>query len=122
MAGATLRLGKPEMPSQATAPEHGPKFDPAQHFGEVGGMDGVKYVQGKALFNNAKTYVGPAPKEMWLAPLTPRQETDRQKQIQANKKFFHAGTKVVKDAAVPQTIIAAERENAQARAAESRAA
>ncbi len=122
MAGATLRLSKPEMPSSATAPEHGPEFDPAGHFGEVCGVEGVKYVQGKALFNNARKYVGPAPKEMQLAPLTSRQESERQKLAQANKKFFHAGTPKAREAAVPQSILDAERENAKVRAAESRAA
>lgn len=119
--GATLRLGGRD-PVPAKLPEHGPEFNPAANFGEVCGMEGVRYVQGKALFNNVKKYVGPAPENMCLAPLTAEQERDRQKRLLANRKFFHAGTPTVKAAAVPQTIIDAEKENRKALAAESRAA
>lgn len=122
MAGATLRLSKPEMPSSAKAPEHGPELDRAKHFGEVCGVEGVKYVQGKALFNVAGKYVGVAPKEMELAPLTAEQEAERRKKIQGNKKFFSAGSPKAREAAVPQSILDAEKENTRARAAESRAA
>lgn len=118
--GATLSLGKKE--PVAAPPEHGPEFDPASHFGEVCGVDGVRYVQGKSLFNVAKRYVRPAPREMWLAPLTPAQEQLRQKQMQNNKRFFFSGAPLARAAAVPQKIVDAERENAQARAAETRAA
>jgi hypothetical protein len=118
---ATLQLGKRDS-VPAVLPEHGPELDRTAHFGEVCGMDGVRYVQGKALFNAIGKYVGPAPKEMCLAALTKEQERARQKQIQNNKKFFHAGAPTTRAAAVPQSIVDAERENARARAAESRAA
>lgn len=118
---ATLSLGKKEV-VPAKLPDHGPEFNPAANFGEVCGMDGVRYVQGKALFNAVRRYVGPAPENMWLAALTPEQERERQKRILANKKFFHAGAPATLAAAVPQSIVDAERENAKARAAESRAA
>lgn len=118
----TLRLGKPEMPSSVKAPEHGPELDRTKHFGEVCGVEGVRYVQGKALFSNIGRYVGVAPKEMELAPLTAKQETERQQKIRDNKKFFSATTPKAREAAVPQAILDAEKENRKALAAESRAA
>jgi hypothetical protein len=118
---STLGLGKRET-VPAKLPDHGPEFNPAVNFGEVCGMEGVRYVQGKALFNNVKRYVGPAPESMWLMPLTAEQERERQKKIIANKKFFGAATAAPKGAAVPQNILDAERENRKALAAESRAA
>lgn len=100
-----------------------PDFDPNALFGEVGGMDGVRYVQGKSLFGNVKQYVGPAPEHMWLAPLTKEQSEQARKRDLANKKFFGAsGKTLAPGAAIPQAVINAERENAQARAAESQAA
>lgn len=121
MAGATLRLGARE--ETKTPPEHGPEFNADAHFAEVCGITGVRYVQGKALFNVAKKYVRPAPPEMCLAPLTAEQEKTRRNQIIANKKFFGAATaQKVANASMPQAIVQAERENARARAAESQAA
>lgn len=118
---ATLRLGPKE--EVKTPPEHGPEFNADAHFAEVYGMDGIRYVQGKALFNNQKKYVRPAPPEMWLTPLTAEQEKKRRDQIMTNKKFFGAAVaKKAGDASVPQSIVQAERENARARAAESQAA
>lgn len=120
MAGATLRLGARE--EVKTPPAAGPAFDEDAHFAEVCGVEGVRYVQGKSLFNNAKKYVRPAG-ELSLAPLTAEQEQARRKQRMANKKFFGvAAAKKTADASVPQTILQAERENARARAAESQAA
>lgn len=100
-----------------------PVFDPSANFGEVCGMDGVRYVQGKSLFGNIKQYVGPAPEAMWLAALTPAQEQEARKRALANRKFFGSQNKnLAPGAAIPDAVIKAERENAQARAAESQAA
>lgn len=98
------------------------EFDNNGHYGEVGGMDGVRYVQGKSLFNNIKQYVRPAPEHMWLAPLTKEQVEQTRKRELANRKFFGGAKNLAPGAAIPQAVINAERENAQARAAESQAA
>lgn len=121
--GATLSLKKPDEQVSSELPEHGPSFDPEAHYGEVAGIEGVRYVQGKAFFNVRGDYVRAAPKHMWLAPLTAEQEQQRRKQMQGNKKFFGPAKNIVPGTAtIPQAIINAERENAQARAAESQAA
>lgn len=121
MGTLNLRKGTDELVKSAP-PEHGPAFDDDAHSAEVYGMDGVRYVQGKALFNNAKNYVGPAPKEMCLAPLTAEQEHARRLQLIKNKKFFGAPkiSKIV--GAIPQRVLDAQRENAQMLAVESRSA
>lgn len=120
--GATLSLRKPGSEESVKAPESGPKLDTSAHYGEVCGMQGIRFVQGKAFFNHLGEYVGPAPKHMWLAPLTAEQEAQRRKQAQGNKKFFGTPKNLAPGAGVPLAIINAERENAQARAAESQAA
>jgi hypothetical protein len=122
--GATLSLGRKD-PVPSKLPEHGPEFNQTGHYAEVCGMDGVKFVQGKALFNHIKRYVGPAPENMWLAPLTAEQERERQRKIIANKKFF--GTALgsqpgTAKAELPKDIRDAQQENRKALAAESRAA
>jgi hypothetical protein len=96
-----------------------PRFDENAHFGEVCGIDGVKYVQGKAFFSARKVFTGWAPESMVLAPLTPQQEADRQKRLRATKKFF--GSKLAKHAeeALPHDVVTAQRENARAAAAEA---
>lgn len=119
--GATLSLKKTDGEPPA-AVEHGPVLDTNAHYGEVCGMQGIRYVQGKAFFNHLGEYVGPAPKHMWLAPLTEEQEQQRRRQAQGNKKFFGPAKNLAPAAAIPQAVLNAERENAQARAAESQAA
>jgi hypothetical protein len=120
--GATLSLKRPGSEEKPEPQEHGPAFDHEAHFGEVAGMEGVRYIQGKAMFNVQGTYVGPAPKHMWLAPLAAEQEMQRRKQLQGNKKFFGPPKNIAPGVGIPQAVINAERENAQARAAESQAA
>lgn len=117
----TLKLSG-KGPDDFVKKEAAPVFDPSGLFGEVGGIEGVRYVQGKSLFGNVKQYVGPAPESMWMAPLTKEQTEQTRKRDLANKKFFGAGKTLAPGAAVPQAVINAERENAQARAAESQAA
>lgn len=115
----TVRLHKaiatePPQPKEPPVP----LFDENAHYGEVGGMEGVRYVQGPYLFNNRKVFVREAPESVKLAPLTPKQEADRRARMQANKKFF-AHSKVQKNGEIPANVRNAERENARARAAES---
>jgi hypothetical protein len=97
-----------------------PVFDPNAHYAEIWGEEGVRYVQGKNFFGNNKQFVREAPKAQQLAPLTEEQERDRQKRLQANKRFFGKAQAARNDGAIPAAIVAAERENAQARAAEDR--
>lgn len=97
----------------------GPAFDPNAHFGEVGGIEGVRYVQGRSLYDNLRRYVGPAPKEMWMTPLTAEQERQRRLQMSKSAKLLGTAKSLIAQAAIPQRIIDAERENARARAAES---
>lgn len=111
--GATLSLGRRE---EAT-----PVFSAEAHYGEVHGSD-ARYVQGKNYFGHAGQFLREAPPEAWMAPLSAEQEQARRLQMQKNKGFFNAAKKPGSPgASVPQSVIAAERENAQARAAEHRA-
>ncbi len=118
---AQLKLRKEE--PTASAPAQDPVFDPDGHKGEVGGMQGVKWIQGKYLFGNNGAYLGIAPESMWMTPLTPEQEKDRRLQLLKNKRFFNGGkVAATVKGTVPQAVLNAERENKQALAAESRAA
>jgi hypothetical protein len=96
-----------------------PIFNPDANTAEVHGPEGVRYLQDKYLFNRAHRYIGLAPREQWLAPLTPEQEHNRRLQLQKNRKFFGSAKPNNAEAALPQQLIDAERENAKARAAES---
>ena len=96
-----------------------PEFDPEAHYGEVGGVLGVKYVQGDNFFKPNGDFHSVAPPESRLKPLTKEQESDRLRRLSKTKKLF--GNKLAQAAhnAVPESVIKAERENARARAAES---
>lgn len=118
MAGATLSIRKPTPPGPDPLAMPDPVFDHAAHYGEVGGIQGVKYVQGDNFFKPNYDFHSVAPAEARLKPLTKEQEADRQKRMSATRKML--GKKLAQSAeAVPQKIIDAERENARAKAAES---
>jgi hypothetical protein len=112
--GATLTLKKPEAPVD-------PAFDPQQPFAEVGGVEGVQYIQGQSYFNRAKQYVGPAPEAAWLTPATPEQLRANRVQEMRNKAFFER-IALRRKAEIPKPVLDAEREDARARAAEHWAA
>ena len=113
MAALKLRRDEPEIQAM-------PEFDWNAHYAEVGGIDGVKYIQGKNFFGSGGHFRSEAPQHMWLAEETDKQRQNRLKQATANKKFF--GTHPVRnDGAVPQKVIDADRENRQALIAETRA-
>ncbi len=97
------------------------RLDESQHYAEVGGVDGVRYVQGDWMFGHDKRCVGEAPDNMKLKPLTMEQELDRRARLQANKKFF-AQAKPLKAGEMPEDVVNAQRENSRARAAEHYAA
>lgn len=108
----TLSLG----PKERTQPI--PVFDRRAHFAEIGGIHGVKYVQGKYFFNSVGQYVREADEAHVLAPLTREQELDRLMRMREQA----ARSTVIGDrrgGQVPQHIIDAERENARAAGAES---
>ena len=118
---------KPQIsaPPSANAAQKGkdlPTFDHDAHFGEVFGVEGVRYVQGRNYFGHKHQFVREAPRDAWLAPLTEEQERARQKQMRDNRKFFGNAKTHRNEGAIPQAVLDAERENSQARAAEDRAA
>ena len=96
-----------------------PVFDPSAHYGEVGGVPGVKYVQGDSFFKANFDFHSVAPPEARLKPLTREQEADRQKRLANVRKLF--GTKLAQsgNSPLPENVIAAARENARARVAEN---
>jgi len=99
-----------------------PRFDPEANTGEVGGLQGVRYVQGPGhLFNAHKDYVRTDP-AFKMEPLTEEQERNRRKQSLSNKRFFASANPKIREAGLPQQVIDAEKENARARAAEAFAA
>ena len=99
-----------------------PVFDPEANTGEVGGIEGVRYVQGPGhLFNARKDYVRTDP-SFKMEPLTEEQERNRRKQAMQQKRFFASANPKIREAGLPQTVIDAEKENARARAAEAFAA
>lgn len=113
MAAATLTLGAKERPQQPI-----PAFDPRGHFAEIGGIHGVKYVQGDNFFDSIRRFVRPADEAHRLAPLTREQELDRLMRMREQA----ARSTVIGDkrgGQVPQHIIDAERENARAAGAET---
>ena len=95
------------------------ELDWAAHYGEVGGVDGVKFVQGKNFFNAVGKFVREAPKECWLAPLTAEQESDRRARMRKNGQVIG---KRPPEAEMPKHLVDAMRENALAQAAEAGAA
>lgn len=113
---------KPAIAGRKNDPELLPQFDPEAHYGEVYGEQGVNFVQGRNYFGHRKQFVREAPEAAWLTPLSAEQERERQKKLRENKKFFGAAKAQRNDGGVPESVVKAERENAQARAAEHRAA
>src|SRR5271167_4827659 len=88
---ATLSLGKPEKPPAPVAPVKAgpdPVFDPEENTAEMYTPDGMRYIQLKSLFNRAKQYMGPAPENCWLQPMTPEQKRNLKIQTEKNKKIF----------------------------------
>ena len=122
----TLSLGKKgaaaaqTVPDPLDMPEEKPEFDPRAHYGEVGGVQGVKYVQGDNYFKPNGDFHSVAPPEARMKPLTKEQEADRQRRLNKDRKLF--GTKLAQamhDRNLPQNIVEAEKENARARAVET---
>lgn len=119
MATLKLNVGKP---LAKPAVDETPCFDPEANTGEVGGIEGVRYVQGPGhLFNARKDYVRTDP-AFKMEPLTEEQERNRKKQAMQQKRFFASANPKIREAGLPQQVIEAERENARARAAEAFAA
>lgn len=109
---ATLSLG----PKERAQPV--PVFDRRGHFAEIGGIHGVKYVQGDNFFNSLGVFVKKADEAHALAPLTREQEIDRLMRMRDQA----ARSTVIGDkrnGQVPQHILDAERENARAAGAEA---
>ena len=94
-----------------------PVLDRESSYAEIGGMEleGVKYQQGRNYFSPGGHFVKEC-KGPGLPEETPEQKKNRQIQAMKNKKFF--GKKAT-PAEIPRALLDAERENAQARAAES---
>ena len=113
---ATLKL-QPDKPEAAPTPV----FDKSAHFAEVGGIEGVVYLQGKNFFSAHGVFRREAPEHMWLNPETDDQRKNRLKQVTANKKFFGTHQPAKNDGIMPQKVIDADRENRQALVAETRA-
>lgn len=120
----TLKL-KRSAPSESAVDEavdETPRFDPNANTGEVGGIAGVRYVQGPGhLFNAHKTYVR-TDESFKMETLTEEQERNRRKQALSNKRFFISANPKLREAGLPQQVLDAEKENARARAAEQFAA
>jgi hypothetical protein len=121
----TLKLNRGSAPKESAVEEavdNTPRFDPDANTGEVGGIEGVRYVQGPGhLFNAHKGYVRTDP-AFKMEPLTEDQERNRRKQSLSNKRFFASANPKIREAGLPQQVIDAEKENARARAAEQFAA
>jgi hypothetical protein len=122
---ATLKLNRGKAPAESAVDDpvdETPRFDPDANTGEVGGIDGVKYVQGPGhLFNARKAFVRTDP-AFKMEPLTDEQERNRRKQANSNKRFFISANPKIREAGIPQQVLDAEKENARARAAEQFAA
>lgn len=109
---------KPIVIKEIEATGEEPELDPSAHYGEVGGVPGVKYVQGDYFFKPDGSFHSLAPEGQRLAPLTKEQEADRQRRMAQVKKLW--GSKLAQSAAaIPASVVAAEKENARARAAEA---
>jgi hypothetical protein len=112
--GATLKLRPDKAPD--------PVFDPDENTAEVQGPEGTRLLQLKYLFDKAHNFVGLAPQNMWMAPMSDVQRRNLRIQRMKNAAFFENAKPRNRNAAIPQKIIDAERENARARAAETQAA
>lgn len=92
-----------------------PALDKSAHYAEVGGVEGVRYLQGRNYFANGGSFVREAPKEQWQPEETDEQRRNRAKKAARDAKFFaKRGAPVL-----PQKLLEAELENAKARAAEA---
>jgi hypothetical protein len=111
---STLGIHKPK---EAT-----PVFDPEGHYAELHGVGPTRLLQGCHIFTKMGVYIESVPKEQGLPPLTAEQEQARRVQMQKNKKFFGTAKAKPANAAIPQKVIEAQRENAQALMAEHQAA
>jgi len=114
-------MANPNGNVQNFQPKKPPVFDPNERYGEVGGIEGVGYIQGKNYFSPNKQFRREAPEDQWMRAFTAEEKLNLRKQVAKNVKFF--GTKKnVAPAKIPESVIKAEQENAQARAAEVYAA
>lgn len=93
-----------------------PQFDENEFYGETGGIEGVHYIQGRNYFNTRKDFVREAPQNEWLRSFTPVERMNKRKQDAKNTKFY---SKPLAIAQIPESVLRAERENAQARAVEA---
>lgn len=113
----TLSLKKESPPQSAETEDFEiPQFDPDAHHGEVMGVDGVRWVQGRNYFDNLQRFVKQAPKEAWMAPLTADQEIDRRQRVAHNRRV--ALGRRTAEAPLPEHVIRSRQENARAEAAE----
>lgn len=119
---ATLRLNKAvaQAPAVAEPEATKPVFNKDRHHAEIYGEPGIRYAQGKGLFNARGDFVRYAegPGEPVLTD--EEEEAVRRARLRKQKTF---GRQVqIAVAAIPQKVLDAQRENAQALAAESQAA
>ena len=107
--------------AKAEAEEALPTLDRSKHYGEVGGVQGVKFVQGNAYFRangDFHSYTGPGEE---LTPETREAEILRkQKEAKDNVKWGRV-PKRGGAPELPKKVIEASRENARALAAEAQA-
>jgi hypothetical protein len=116
MAKMTLRLPTFDQPEVEEQMPEVPEFDRSAHFAEIGGMEGIQYLQGRNFFSAGGHFVREAPKHQWQPEETAEQKRNRIKQKAKDAKFF--AKRVIAPAQVPQSIIEAELENGKARYAE----
>lgn len=92
-----------------------PVFNPERLAAQVCTDRGACFVQGKYLFTLKGVFVGEAPKELWYLPTAEQEENNRKARAKFRAREI---AKRVPKPAIPDKVIEASRENAQARAAE----
>lgn len=109
---------KPERP----AVEETPVFKPERLAAQVGSDSGQTcFVQGKHLFTLKGAYVGVAPEHQWYFP-SEQEEINNARTKAKQRQFFNKVPERSGATALPQKVLNAARENAQALAAEENAA
>ena len=116
MSKLTLRLTPVDQPDMPEEIPEAPKLDRSAHYAEIGGMEGIQYLQGRNFFSAGGHFVRIAPKHQWQPEETEEQKRNRIRQKAKDAKFFAKRT--IAPAQVPQSLIEAEMENARARSAE----
>jgi hypothetical protein len=118
---ATLNMKSKVAIPEIEAEVETPKLNRDKNYGEVGGMQGVKYVQGNAYFRANGDFHSWTEPDQALKPETPEGELLRKRKEARDDKKWGRIPQRAGAPELPKKVMDASRENAQALAAEAQA-